>query len=85
VIKKKADAEYFLNHFQSLSEWDGTKHYLTFEDTKNKGYLTVMNYPNEEFTFYRKNELFWDLEEHPLTSQSLIWEHRKAINKVIKE
>ncbi|MBT2733681.1 hypothetical protein [Bacillus sp. ISL-7] len=87
VIKKKSDVEDFLSHFQAFSEWDGTKHYLTFEDTKNKGYLTLMSYPNEGFTFYRKNNSFWDMKEHPIHENEIIgflWKHRKALNSYLK-
>jgi hypothetical protein len=86
IIKKKTDIDTFLNEIQVYSQWDGTKYYFTFEDIKNNGVITVMSYPNVDFTFHRKNELFWDLREQPINEvSSFLWKHRKAINNHIRK
>jgi hypothetical protein len=87
VIRKKADVENFISDFQAFSEWDGTKHYISLEDPKNNGYITVISYPNGKFTFHRKNNSFWDLREHPINGEeiiSLLWKNRKALNPLIR-
>jgi hypothetical protein len=84
-IKIKADIEEFLFQFCLFSEWDGTKFFITITDEQTKGFVTLMQYPDEQFTFHRKNDHYWDLFETPLNREQVmrfIWKHRKALNKL---
>ena len=88
MIKKKADITDFLNQFEVIANNDGAKNFLTFNTKKPKGTLTIMKYPNGQFTYHRKNELYWDIKEIQISNEILpdiIWVFRKAINERIKD
>lgn len=80
MIKRKRDIPKFLKNFVTFATWDGTKHYLTIDDT------TLMLYDDGSFTYYRKKERFWDLKEielEPEELQEFLWDNRKEINKKV--
>lgn len=88
IIKRKSDINNFLRGFGEYAEWDGKKYYFTINDPDTKGSITIMNYPNGEFTFHRKNELFWDINEHSaevITLTDFLWKHRKDLNTSLKQ
>lgn len=68
IIKNKADIETFKLTFILFSDWDGKKYYITVPDTKFDGTVTFIQYPNGDFTFYRKNTSYWYLKEHRLNN-----------------
>ena len=88
MIKRKKEISVFLTHFERVSEWDGEKYFLTLSTEKPKGTLTIMKYQDGNFTYHRKNELYWDINEVKIENhhlQDIIWGFRKAINKMIFE
>ncbi|MDQ1003939.1 hypothetical protein QFZ28_004339 [Neobacillus niacini] len=87
VIKRKKEAVTFLDNFTKYANFDGQKYYLTLETDNPNGTLTIMKYNNGEFTYHRKNELYWDIKEIKTDIDMLtdiIWGFRKAINECIK-
>ena len=88
MIKKKADIMAFMNRFEEFSSRDGLKNFLTFNTKNPKGMLTIIKYPDGKFTYHRKNELYWDINEIQMSNEILpdiIWAFRKAINERLKE
>ncbi|GKU81176.1 hypothetical protein [Niallia sp. NCCP-28] len=83
IIRRKKDITVFVEKFNELASWDGTKFYLHFVDEQNTGVITLMKYVDGSMTIYRSNELFWDIKENELSSE-LIWFYRKGINKQLK-
>lgn len=87
IIKRRVDVENLIEKFEEFAEWDGTKSYLTINDTKQNGSITIMKYEEAQFTYYRKNDLFWYIREVEITTKELyklIWNYRKSINEYFK-
>lgn len=80
LIKRRRDVPRFIKRFGELAEWDGEKHYIVLGD------VTLMRYEDGMFTYYRKNELFWDIREieiEPGELQEFVWGLRKKMNKKV--
>jgi hypothetical protein len=87
VIKRKKDILEFLDEFENYANWDGVKYYLTLQTVIPNGTLTFIKYPNGEFTYHRKNDLYWDIKEIKTNCDMLtdiIWGFRKTVNECIK-
>lgn len=87
MIRRKKEIPEFINGFETYANWDGKKYYLTLDTINPKGTLTLMKYPNGEFTYHRKNENYWDIKEIKMDNDILmeiIWVFRKSINNLIK-
>ncbi|WP_251554657.1 hypothetical protein [Neobacillus muris] len=88
MIKRKSDIKGFLKSFESIADRDGEKYYLTLKTINPNGTLTIMKYKDGIFTYHRKNELYWDINEIKIMPEILpdiIWGFRKAVNERIKE
>lgn len=88
LIRSKREISGFLNNFEIYSNWDKEKYYLTINTENPKGILTIMKYQNGNFTYHRKNELYWDIHEVKVEKDMLkhiLWGFRKAINDCIRE
>jgi hypothetical protein len=86
MIKRKADVEEFLFTFCLYAKWDGVKFYAVINDEVNDGTITIMQYPEGNFTIYRNNLRFCDRKEIALGGEelaTLIWKNRKYINRLI--
>jgi hypothetical protein len=88
MITRMSEIIGFLNHFERYAYLDGTKYYLTLNTISPNGTLTIMKYPNGNFTYHRKNEHYWDIREIDIELEMLseiIWGFRKTINELILE
>lgn len=77
-IKSHKDADHFLYVFERYAKWDGSKHYIKLPG------ITLMKYPDNSYTFHRKNESFEDIKEWPL-DHITIYKNRSIINAYIKK
>lgn len=81
IIKKKADVIYFLENFSYFAKGNLQKWYILFNGT------TLMQYPDNSFSYHRKNDLLCDLHETPFDEvkeiEKFVWERRKSINVVL--
>jgi hypothetical protein len=87
LIRRKIEVAKFLNEFEHYANWDGVKYYLTLNTEKPKGNLTIMKYDNGDFTYHRKNALYWDIREIIIEREILtdiLWSFRKTINEYIR-
>ena len=89
-ITAKHHVHAFINAFILLSTFDdhGKKHYLVFSDKNRGGQLTLMRYPDQTWSFHGVGDSYCDPEETYVTTdelQHLVWEHRAAINRKLKE
>ncbi len=87
IIKKKADVMHFLENFDYFTKTEGLKSYFAF-DWYHNGTITLIQYPNNSFSYHRKCDLFWDIKEiSPELKElkKLVWENRKFVNKAIKK
>lgn len=88
LIRRKKDISEFLNNLETYANWDEAKYYLTLKTENPKGTLTIMKYQDGNFTYHRKNELYWDINEIKIETDILtdiIWGFRKAVNECIRE
>jgi hypothetical protein len=88
MIRRKRDISGFLKNFEIYTNWDGAKYFLTLPTIKPKGNLTIMKYHDGKFSYHRKNELYWDIDEIQIEREMLtdiLWGFRKAINECIRE
>jgi hypothetical protein len=86
MIKRKVDVVEFLYQFCLHAEWDGVKFYVVVSDEANDGTITLMQYPEGNFTIYRKNQRFCGRRELAMGGEELallIWKKRKQINHII--
>lgn len=87
MIRRKKEITDFIKNFEIYADWDGSKHYLSINTLNPNGTLTIMKYHNQTFTYHRKNDLYWDINEIEAENDILIdiiWGFRKAINQSIK-
>ncbi len=89
VIRNSNDIQRFLNEFSRFAAYDqeNEKHYLVFHDKERGGQYTLM-LKNNEWSLHGLGEDYCDSEELELSieeCQKFVWQHRKAINKSIKE
>jgi hypothetical protein len=83
MIRKKTDVIEFLERFESVSEWDGEKHFLKY--TKELGKVTLMKYEDGTITYHRINDSFCDIKEIIIVDvYEYLWKNRKYINKSLK-
>ena len=78
----------FLNDFERYASMDGVKYYLSLNTIRPNGTLTIMKYPDGSFTYHRKNDHYWDINEIKIDLDHLsdiIWGFRKTINEMILE
>lgn len=87
MIRRKSDIPHIIKNFEEFSKKEGNKYYITFETENPIGTITLMKYQDGNFTYHRKNELYWDIKEIQMDSGILIdvmWGFRKSINRFIK-
>jgi hypothetical protein len=78
----------FIDQFERFAHLDGTKYFLSLNTVNPNGTLTIMKYPDGHFTYHRKNENYWDINEIEIATDMLsdiIWGFRKTINEMILE
>jgi hypothetical protein len=86
MIMRISEISGFLNEFERYAHLDGTKYFLTLNTISPNGTLTIMKYPNGNFTYHRKNENYWDIKEINIEMDMLsdiVWGFRKTINETI--
>lgn len=79
----------FIESFIRIAEFDlaKEKHYFVFDDKDRGGHLTLMN-TKGMWSIHGKGEAYCDIDETFLEIEnvySLVWKHRAAINRVLKE
>lgn len=89
IIRNSNDIEQFLTDFKRFAAFDETKgkYYFVFHDKERSGQLTLM-LTGDEWSTHGLGEGYCDLEETVLSledANKLVWLHRKAINKSIKD
>lgn len=88
MIMRISEISGFLNDFERYAFLDGAKHYITLNTVSPNGTLTIMKYPDGNFTYHRKNEQYWDIKEIAIEMDMLsdiIWGFRNTINEMILE
>lgn len=90
VIKSKREIRELLLNFKEIANYDttGEKHYIVFDDYEREGHWTVMNYDDGTYSIHGKGDTYCDKEEKVVSTEALqkmLWENRKAVNKVIRE
>lgn len=88
MILRISEITEFLHDFERYAHQDGIKYFLTLNTVNPKGTLTIMKYPEGNFTYHRKNENYWDIKEVDIDLDMLsdiIWGFRKTINEMILE
>ncbi|PFP22926.1 hypothetical protein COJ96_24815 [Bacillus sp. AFS073361] len=86
MILRNSEITEFLQDFERYAHQDGIKYFLTLNTVNPKGTLTIMKYPEGNFTYHRKNENYWDIKEVDIDLEMLsdiIWGFRKTINDMI--
>ncbi|WP_377889975.1 hypothetical protein [Alkalihalobacillus sp. R86527] len=90
VIKSMREVSALLSDFKKIADYDSTgkKHYIIFEDHVREGHWTVMKYDDGTYSIHGKGETYCDKEERVVSTEELkkmLWENRKAVNKVVRE
>ncbi|WJH34833.1 hypothetical protein N6H14_01195 [Paenibacillus sp. CC-CFT747] len=89
-IKKKADAEFVIDRFNTVAHWDsdGEKHYFVFADRKRGGQWTLMKDGEDRFSIHGLGEDYHDEDEMFFEERSSVvsfmWENRSALNAAFK-
>ncbi|MCA0987576.1 hypothetical protein [Guptibacillus algicola] len=90
VVKSKREIRELLSNFKRIADYDATgkKYYIVFDDYEREGQWTLMKYDDGSYTIHGKGNTYCDKEEKVVSTealQKLLWENRKAVNKVIRE
>lgn len=84
MIRKKKETIQFIAEFEHFAEWDGSKHYFTFQ--KDGGTVTIMKYEDGTITYHRMTLALCDLKEIIICDvYEYLWKNRKLINQSLKK
>ena len=89
MIRNSNDISIFLTDFKRLATYDSDKekYYFVFHDKERGGQLTLM-LTGDVWSKHGIGEEYCDILETIFSEEectSLVWFHRKAINKSLKE